>query len=594
MTTFHPYGQDVRVVSDLSRFEYATPTPRNRSRNPTPTSIEEHDHMSNTDTMESFVRKDTLHRQPTMIEIAERHNKEDEKNAIYDFYMDRSSERLTADEPQQSYRHPQAPPQNQYPPPSHTTPYTNPRTPLHQMTQQPDDSRPSFAPYPESVQAAPSQQAPPIPGNPSYQHIPPNSRPSTVPPQGPPPVPLPKDLKYDYRASHATANTGVTTLHENDLPPLQQPGQFYPPIPPMDAAGQADAQSIYSRKKDLEIKLMKSVMGRPIFAVPTKKFVGFNKYEQGEFTISLNFILYLFEIVFSIAVLSLCGVILNQKLVKYSGIYKFFIADGSVTLFVSILFATNIINYEKRNGGFYCLLAFIFSLISFIMDVSTIIQDDSCSSASFCRIRKAISAFIIITTFVWFSNLVMFMTTYYISRLNLLGDINFDFSDRGLNHQYVQEFPEPEPAVSQYQLEQELEKQRQEFLQREESMRRSIQREESMRRSAQLQPDGSYMMRRSTPYGNESVWGPSTTHSAAHIPQPPPQPQPQPVQPPIIPQQPPRSQTPYTELDVSKPIIDPHTGIAVKEFLLNERGELFEIDNRNQVRGRKMMVVYTS
>ncbi|ODV66429.1 hypothetical protein HYPBUDRAFT_153275 [Hyphopichia burtonii NRRL Y-1933] len=51
--------------------------------------------------------------------------------------------------------------------------------------------------------------------------------------------------------------------------------------------------------------------------------------------------------------------------------------------------------------------------------------------------RKAASAFIIISTFVWMTDLVMFLTTLYISRLNLLNDINFDYSNSGTNDNFV-------------------------------------------------------------------------------------------------------------------------------------------------------------
>lgn len=107
-------------------------------------------------------------------------------------------------------------------------------------------------------------------------------------------------------------------------------------------------------------------------------------------------------------------------------------ADAVISLFVSVLFITTVINFEKRNGSFYCLAATLLKVVSFIMVTSHVIPQP-CASKTVCSIRRAISAMIIISTFLWIGNLVMFLTTLYISRLNLLNDINFDYSDRGLN-----------------------------------------------------------------------------------------------------------------------------------------------------------------
>ena len=43
--------------------------------------------------------------------------------------------------------------------------------------------------------------------------------------------------------------------------------------------------------------------------------------------------------------------------------------------------------------------------------------------------RRGVGAIIIISTFLWVTNMTMFVTTLYISRLDLLEELNFDYSE---------------------------------------------------------------------------------------------------------------------------------------------------------------------
>ncbi|ODV81196.1 uncharacterized protein CANTADRAFT_25418 [Suhomyces tanzawaensis NRRL Y-17324] len=197
----------------------------------------------------------------------------------------------------------------------------------------------------------------------------------------------------------------------------------------------AGLQSLNSKQKRLEEDLVKTVMNRPLFAIPASKFVGHDRFQDKSLTITANFVLYVFEIMLGITCVTLSGVLLNQDTAVGVGIYRYFIADSVVSTAVAILFITRVINFEKRNGSFYCLAAALMKIVSFVMVTSHIIPMD-CTKRNICDMRKAVSAFMIVSTFLWEGNLVMFLTTLYISRLNLLDDINFDFSEKGLSHEY--------------------------------------------------------------------------------------------------------------------------------------------------------------
>ena len=108
MLTFHPYGkQDIRIVSDLSRFEFESPTPKTRSRNPSPPSGVEHKFDEKLDRLdkkldkldEEFSKFEHPHqhvpeqtppkKRKNMIDIAEsnKHGNNYDYNDIYQYYM---------------------------------------------------------------------------------------------------------------------------------------------------------------------------------------------------------------------------------------------------------------------------------------------------------------------------------------------------------------------------------------------------------------------------------------------------------------------------------------------------------------------------
>ena len=60
--------------------------------------------------------------------------------------------------------------------------------------------------------------------------------------------------------------------------------------------------------------------------------------------------------------------------------------------------------------------------------------------------RRGMGAIVIISTFLWVTNMVMFVTTLYISRLNLLEDLNFDYSRKGINDEFNQLPAAPKPS----------------------------------------------------------------------------------------------------------------------------------------------------
>lgn len=247
------------------------------------------------------------------------------------------------------------------------------------------------------------------------------------------------------RNSNDTLTDGVD-YRNKDLPPILEPKDYYGLTQTsVMGSGTSDLQSTNSRKKELEQHLVKQVMNQPLVSIPASKFVGSRADSDKEITITLNLLLYVFEITCEMILIILSSTMLQKDNSTPNAIYRYFIASAAIAMIVSLLFICQVINFEKRNGSFYCLAATLLTIVSFIIAMSQLVSK-LCPSSSVCDTRKAITAFIIISTFLWIGNLVMFLTTLYISKLNLLDDINFDYQEVGSNQSRISRIPPmPEP-----------------------------------------------------------------------------------------------------------------------------------------------------
>ncbi|CAK9437230.1 uncharacterized protein LODBEIA_P16080 [Lodderomyces beijingensis] len=371
MAPFRPYGGDeVRVVSDLSRFDFSGSHPKLRSRNTTPTNAEvtESEYSSKL-TIDTYIplyssRLDNKHRyEPLRKDEKEHGDNKAQREAIVLPKRRRSVERPPVPKRSVGVQVPQ-----DHIPPAPTPPPKDTNLPSRA------NSKRDFLPYPSSITA--------VEGNP----------------------------------------------RRVQLPAMPQPSELYSKG---NQQFDEDGSSVSSNRRKLEHDLVRQVMNRPLISFRADRFGP--EYHGKFITIAASFFLYLFEICCSIIEIVLASVLLRQDRDVSVGIYRYFVADGSISLIISLLFALQVINYEKRNGSFYCLAATIIKLVSFFLIISYIFPLATYATSKIWSIRRANGAFIIISTFLWVINLVMFSTTLYISRLNLLEELNIDYSSKGVD-----------------------------------------------------------------------------------------------------------------------------------------------------------------
>ena len=137
-----------------------------------------------------------------------------------------------------------------------------------------------------------------------------------APPAPPPPPPPPKDIAPRLMPYPQDINNA------NNLPPMPQPtSQLYPQqqLPPLPYK---DSSSITSPQKRLEKKLIKQVMNRPVIQFKADRF-GQN-YEGEYFTISANFVIYVFEVCCSVVEIVLSSILLQRDQDIGVGYYRYF------------------------------------------------------------------------------------------------------------------------------------------------------------------------------------------------------------------------------------------------------------------------------
>lgn len=360
-----PYGgEETRVVSDLSRFEYGKPEPRKRSRNTTPTSL-----PSDSETLEAPVTTDFYEHYATL---------------------------LVSEEPIRQF----AP----YPPSIvENLPYNTPHR-LHN----PQPPLPPYQPY-QNRQG-------------HMDHLQQFKMREQVP------VPPPKDSPV--QESYKPESTFHDWKDEDSLPPMKD-SRDYMKQRDSQATVVPDTERRNPQKTQLpENNLLERVMNRPVLTFGPKEVDPFDPQSRN-FHFTASNVIDFFQIIFGVVIIALASTLGSQDSRISIGIYRYFIAVGVITLVVSLLFIGKAINFDRRNGVFYCLLACVLTGVSLILSITSVATNNNCESDSICQMRKALATFSILSFFLWLCMLVMFFTTLYISKMNLLEDVNFDYSRRG-------------------------------------------------------------------------------------------------------------------------------------------------------------------
>ncbi|ODV63197.1 uncharacterized protein ASCRUDRAFT_18835, partial [Ascoidea rubescens DSM 1968] len=130
-----------------------------------------------------------------------------------------------------------------------------------------------------------------------------------------------------------------------------------------------------------------------------------------------NTIIHLIQVSLTAATIGLCSRSLSIDNEISKRVWSFLISQSSIILAVSLLFLFKIMDFEHNNGIFYCLASCGLTISAMGVCIG-ILQTRNCGmDIDSCRIRRAITALICTSTFIWVIILVQFLIVFYVSRL---------------------------------------------------------------------------------------------------------------------------------------------------------------------------------
>lgn len=230
------------------------------------------------------------------------------------------------------------------------------------------------------------------------------------------PLPPPKD----FRALYGSRNI-LQARHDNqDLPSMQDPRDYM-----------AHRQDLIPQRTpvaphyDAEMILLGRLMNRPL--LPSCFDDSDDPGLLTRYTFTANNVIDFFQIAFGVIITTIASVLAATDDRIDAGFYRYFIAVGVVVLVVALLFITKTINFERRKGLLYCLLACVLTGVALILSISSIATDNNCYTTQICKMRKVLSSFSILSFFLWICTLIVFLTVFHIAKLISLKKINLDY-----------------------------------------------------------------------------------------------------------------------------------------------------------------------
>jgi hypothetical protein len=199
-------------------------------------------------------------------------------------------------------------------------------------------------------------------------------------------------------------------------------------------------------EKQLEQDLVQRVMNPPVWTITRKYEVDQDVWEESKYTISTFTLLHGFESVAAIILVILASLLIDRDSAIPSGYYKYLLSDLIVTLAISIFFITKTVTYESRNAVLYCLVALAMKLVSFIIVIVVVVPTTECATTQVCAMRRTLVAFIIIGVVIWLINCVAYLTTLYISRLDMISILPHPITTTTTATEKQNLPPQPTPA----------------------------------------------------------------------------------------------------------------------------------------------------
>lgn len=235
-----------------------------------------------------------------------------------------------------------------------------------------------------------------------------------------PPLPPPKDSRSQYGSRH------VLQIHHDDqlLPPVQDTRDYVAhqqDLLPQRTTATAPVQDTP------EQVLLERLINRPLFLRSAELDRPTDPALPPPYIFTAYNVIDFFQICFGIIVTTLASVLASTDDRIDTGLYRYFIAVGVIVLVVGLLFISKTINFERRKGVFYCLLACILTGVALVLSITSVATNNNCQTSGICLMRKVLATFSILSFILWVCTLMVFLTVLYMCRVIFHHDIPLDF-----------------------------------------------------------------------------------------------------------------------------------------------------------------------
>lgn len=177
---------------------------------------------------------------------------------------------------------------------------------------------------------------------------------------------------------------------------------------------------IYDRATNVKLKLINEVLQKPFFITPT--FLQ-NTLQIPPDAFTISTLIQVFQIFIQIGIVCLCSQSMKNDDTQIShSIWAYLIAQSSIILAISTFFTLRVLHLGQNGTVFYSLVCTALTFAAFGLVLANLMKPDCDNTVVYCRLRKATTGLVSLSTFIWLSELVIFLTIVYVSRLDIIPD----------------------------------------------------------------------------------------------------------------------------------------------------------------------------
>lgn len=131
----------------------------------------------------------------------------------------------------------------------------------------------------------------------------------------------------------------------------------------------------------------------------------------------------LFQIFNQVAIIVIASQLLkNDETEILRSVWAFLIAQSLIILAVSTFFTLRVLRIGRSGTIFYSVVCAGLTIAAFAVCLAKLMPSQCTNTMVYCRLRRAITGLVSLSTFLWLIEIVVFLTIVYVARLDIIPD----------------------------------------------------------------------------------------------------------------------------------------------------------------------------